>query len=90
VFDTKSHYPLFSITEDQSKLTFYGLDNLSSIIAEQGLGDEPTVEINDQDLKLKIQQQEDERNKALDTAKKERAQIEAFNRFTELQREYGQ
>jgi hypothetical protein len=57
VFDTKSHFPLFSVTEDQSKLTFYGLDNLSSIIAEQGMGDEPlAVVINDQDLKAKIQQ----------------------------------
>jgi len=46
--------------------------------------------INNQDLQAKIKQQEEERNKALDTAKKERAQIEAYNRFTELQKEYGQ
>jgi hypothetical protein len=73
-------------------LTFYGLDDLSTIIAEQGLGGDevPAVVINDLDLKRKIKQQEDERKQAIDTAKKERAQIEAFNRFTELQREYGQ
>jgi hypothetical protein len=39
---------------------------------------------------MKIQKQEDERNKAMDLAKKEKAQIEAYNRFTELQTEYGQ
>ena len=38
VFDTRSNYPLFSTDEVQSKLTFYGLDDLSAIIAEQGLG----------------------------------------------------
>ena len=90
VFDTKSKFPLFSKDDAQPTLTFYGLDDLGGIIAEQQgqLGEEPVV-INDKDIKMKIKKQEDERNKALDTVKKEKAQIEAFNRFTELQKEYG-
>jgi hypothetical protein len=52
VFDTRSRFPTFSTDEGQSKLTFYGLDDLSSIIVEQGLGGEeaPAMVINNQDL----------------------------------------
>ena len=94
-FDQYNPYPRFSQSQQNPDLTFYGLGETGGLftdfLTDEQEGDKTQFNnINDQDIKLKIQKQEDERNKAIEVTKKEQAQIQAYNRFTELQTEYGQ
>tara|TARA_B110000285_G_scaffold228057_2_gene290399 strand:- start:504 stop:686 length:183 start_codon:yes stop_codon:yes gene_type:complete len=60
-------------------LTFYGLNEVGGLFTDyfvdeqEGDSKNQFSNINDQDIKMRIQKQEDERNKAIDLAKKEQA-----------------
>ena len=83
-FDLHSEFPCFNSEEQPARLTYYGLDELSTQFVDQS-----QQQINDQEIKLKIQREQEERDRAIVNAKKEMAQLEVYNRFKELQKEYG-